>query len=453
MPFTLLNLSPLDGRYQSQTKPLQDYFSEYGLIKYRLCIEVEYYISLNEVLNFTTNLDEQNQKLIRDLYLEFDVNEAYKIKEIEKITNHDVKAVEYYLKEKIQQIDQDLPLEFIHFGLTSEDINNLAFSLMWKDALEKVYLHELQAILKSLKETALHFQAEPMLSLTHGQAATPTTFGKEMAVFYYRLNREIQKLQKIKYYGKFGGATGNLAAHQISYGETDWLGFAQKFVESLNLEYIPFTTQIVPADTLLEGYQAVQRVNLILLDLVKDLWLYISRGILSQKKIEGEIGSSTMPHKINPINFENAEGNLNLSNSVFSSLIQNLPISRMQRDLSGSTLIRNQGVALGHSFLALKNIQKGLGRITVNSQKMQTELQENPEILAEAVQTILRKNNYPNAYEKLKELTRGTRLSQGDIQKFVQDLEINEQDKQTLLGLTPEKYIGYSQRLVEKYLR
>ncbi|MFZ2189637.1 MAG: adenylosuccinate lyase [Candidatus Magasanikiibacteriota bacterium] len=447
---TLNSISPLDGRYSNQTDELQPYFSEMALMKYRLMVEVEYLILLSEEkgIKEVKPLSPALQKKLRAIYEKFSILEAKKIKKIEATTKHDVKAIEYYLQNKLLSLKLTVYLPFLHFAITSEDINNLAFSLMWQNGLNNVYLNSLLTIKKELTEMAKKFKSTAMLSMTHGQPATPTTVGKEIAVFVARINRQIKQLQNHKLLGKFGGATGTWAAHQIAYPKVDWLRLSTRFIKSLGLEPNLLTIQIEPHDSIAESYQNLARVNTILIDFCRDTWSYISRGVFVQKNKAGEIGSSTMPHKINPIYFENAEGNLGLANALLNHLTEKLPISRMQRDLTDSTVLRNQGVALGHSLLANKNILNGLSRLTVNEMQLKKELDDNPEVLAEAIQTILRKCGYNNAYEQLKELTRGQDMTLESIYKFVKILNIPKIEKQKLLKLTPKTYIGLTSKLV-----
>ena len=440
-------LSPLDGRYDKILKDLSVYFSEEALIKYRLRIEVEYLISLSheQTIKELPPLIEHDQNKLRTLYLEFNSLDAKKVKQIEKTTNHDVKAVEYFLQEKV---DKQLH-PWIHFSLTSEDVNNLAYSMMWRDGLKKVYLPFLIKINNRLLELSKEYKGDSLLSLTHGQPATPTTFGKELLVFHSRLQRQINQLENHHLLGKFSGATGTWSAHLVAYPNTDWRSFSKRFISSLGLEPNLITTQIEPHDSISESFHHIIRINSILIDLCKDIWFYISRGVLGQKRVKGEVGSSTMPHKINPIQFENAEGNLGISSCLLNHFTTKLPVSRMQRDLSDSTVIRNQGVALGHSYLALNNLLKGLLRITLNKQSTSKELNEHWETLGEAIQTVLRKTNTPNAYEQLKELTRGQTISQASVISFIKNLNISEKDKENLLKLTPENYVGLAPKLIE----
>ena len=440
-------ISPLDGRYGESVKVLSPYFSEAALMRYRLYIEIEYLIALSnekeikELDAFSNN----EQAKLRSIYQKFDAVAAERIKELELNTNHDVKAVEYYIQEKTKKSLHP----WIHFALTSEDVNNLSYSLMWKHGLDQIYFPELKSVLKGLKKLAKKYKNASMLSLTHGQSATPTTFGKELAVFCIRLERQLSKIKAHRLLGKFGGATGTWSAHLAAYPKVDWVKFTTRFIKSCGLEPNLITTQIESHDSLAESYQQMIRVNSILNDLCKDMWFYISRGILSQKRIKGEVGSSTMPHKINPIQFENAEGNIGIANSLLGYLSEKLPVSRMQRDLTDSTSLRNQGVALAHSYLSLKSISSGLNRITINKLKMNNELNDHWEVLAEAIQTVLRKSGQEDAYEKLKNLTQGQSINSTLIKNFVSDLKIPEKDKETLFSLNPENYTGLSSKLVD----
>ena len=440
-------LSPLDGRYASSVKDLNVFFSEAALMRYRIYIEIEYLIALSlekKIKEFPTITKNQVDEL-RKVYQKFDMGSAKKVKEIEAETNHDVKAIEYYLQQKTNKSFHP----WIHFALTSEDVNNLSYSLMWQHGLKQVYIPLLKSVDKELKKLAKRFRNAPMLSMTHGQPATPTTFGKELAVFQSRLNRKIQILKEHKLFGKFSGATGTWSAHLAAYPDVNWTRFSSRFVKSIGLKPNLFTTQIEPHDSMVESYQCISHVNSIMKDLCCDMWMYISRGILGQKKIAGEIGSSTMPHKINPIQFENAEGNIGISNAILDYLSGKLPVSRMQRDLTDSTTLRNQGSALGYSYLALKNILKGLGRITINKNKMSLELDSHWEVVSEAIQTILRKSGQSQAYEQLKELTRGESVNRKVLADYILKLNISEKDRDTLLSLTPKTYIGLSAKISE----
>jgi len=440
-------LSPLDGRYGNSVKDLAPYFSEAALMRYRLYVEIEYLIALSyeKQIKDLPVFSKNEQARLRRTYQDFNSAGAKKIKDIETTTNHDVKAIEYYIRGKIKKSLHP----WIHFALTSEDVNNLAYSLMWQHGLKHIYLVRLQLVFKELRKMAKKHKAAPMLSFTHGQPATPTTFGKEMAVFCSRLNQQINQLKTHKLLGKFSGATGTWSAHLSAYPKVNWIRFSSRFIKVLGLEPNLLTTQIESHDSNAESYQQVVRVNTILTDLCKDLWFYISRGIIGQKKVIGEVGSSTMPHKINPIQFENAEGNLGIANSLLNHLAVKLPISRMQRDLTDSTTLRNQGVALGHSYLAVQNIIKGLSRITINKLQMSAELNTHWEVVAEAVQTVLRKAGQQNAYEQLKTLTRGEAINAEIMAEFVSGLNIPDNDKETLLTLTPASYIGLAPKLVD----
>ena len=440
-------LSPLDGRYANSVKDLNVFFSEAALMRYRVYVEIEYLIALSfekKIIEFPTLAKNQIDGL-RKVYRDFDMDSAKKIKGIEAETNHDVKAIEYYLQQKTDKSFHP----WIHFALTSEDVNNLSYSLMWQHGLKQVYIPLLKSVDKELKKLANRFKNAPMLSMTHGQPATPTTFGKELAVFQSRLNRKIQLLKEHKLFGKFSGATGTWSAHLAAYPDINWTRFSSRFVRSIGLKPNLVTTQIEPHDSMVESYQYISHINSIMKDLCCDMWMYVSRGILGQKKIAGEIGSSTMPHKINPIQFENAEGNIGISNAMLDYLSDKLPVSRMQRDLTDSTTLRNQGSALGYSYLALKNILKGLSRVTINKNKMSSELDSHWEIVSEAIQTILRKSGQSQAYEQLKELTRGETVNRKVLADYILKLNIPEKDRDTLLSLTPQTYIGLSTKISE----
>lgn len=440
-------LSPLDGRYASSVKELNGFFSEAAVMRYRVYIEIEYLIALSfekKIEEFPALTKEQIENL-RKIYRSFDMESAKHIKEIESETNHDVKAVEYYIQQKTEKSFHP----WIHFALTSEDVNNLSYSLMWKHGLKQVYIPQLKSVNNELKKLAKRFKKAPMLSMTHGQPATPTTFGKELAVFYARLNNKIQLLKNQKLSGKLSGATGTWSAHLAAYPKVNWPHFSSRFIKSIGLKPNLITTQIEPHDSLVESYQCVAHINSIMKDLCSDMWLYISRGILGQKKVAGEVGSSTMPHKINPIQFENAEGNIGTSNAMLTHLAEKLPISRMQRDLTDSTTLRNQGSALGYSFLALKNILKGLTRVTIHKNKMSDELENHWEVISEAIQTILRKHGQSNAYEQLKELTRGEAINRKVLADYILDLDIPKEDKDMLLSLTPQTYTGVATKIFD----
>ncbi len=444
----LTSISPLDGRYNKAVEELTEYFSEPALMYYRIKVEIEYLIALGDEkgIKELPAFSKTEQIKLRNIYKNFNSSAAQKVKDIEEITNHDVKAVEYYLQGRLKKSLHP----WIHFALTSEDVNNLSYSLMWQDGLNQVYLPALKTVNKELKKLARKYKNVSMLALTHGQPATPTSLGKEFAVFAGRLQRQLQHIKSHRLLGKLSGATGTWAAHVTAYPNINWISFSKRFVKSLGLEPNLITTQIESNDSLAESYHNLIRVNTILLDFCRDVWLYISRGVFGQKTKSGEVGSSTMPHKVNPIQFENAEGNLGIASAYLSHLAQTLPVSRMQRDLSGSTIIRNQGVPVAHSLLACKNIVKGLDRLTVNRKKIQEELDNHWEVLAEAIQTTLRKSGDRLPYERLKNLTRGQKITQEDIQAFVQSLDLPKKEKQTLLDLTPENYTGLAARIVEE---
>ena len=444
----LTSISPLDGRYNKAVEELTEYFSEPALMYYRIKVEIEYLIALGDEkgIKELPAFSKTEQIKLRNIYKNFNSSAAQKVKDIEEITNHDVKAVEYYLQGRLKKSLHP----WIHFALTSEDVNNLSYSLMWQDGLNQVYLPALKTVNKELKKLARKYKNVSMLALTHGQPATPTSLGKEFAVFAGRLQRQLQHIKSHRLLGKLSGATGTWAAHATSYPNINWISFSKRFVKSLGLEPNLITTQIESNDSLAESYHNLIRVNTILLDFCRDVWLYISRGVFGQKTKSGEVGSSTMPHKVNPIQFENAEGNLGIASAYLSHLAQTLPVSRMQRDLSGSTIIRNQGVPVAHSLLACKNIVKGIDRLTVNRKKIREELDNHWEVLAEAIQTTLRKSGDRLPYERLKNLTRGQKITQEDIQAFVQSLDLPKKEKQTLLDLTPENYTGLAERIVEE---
>lgn len=443
----LLKLSPLDGRYESLTKSIAGCFSEKALIIQRVKIEIEYLIALGDepTVIEPEKFTEQEKTGLRNIYKNFSTEDAKSVKQIEAETNHDIKAVEYFLRTKTDEKIHP----WIHFALTSEDVNNLAYTLMWKNGLSDVFLPKLEDIQKQLDKMAKTFSAATMLAMTHGQPALPTTFGKELTVFYKRIERQLNQLLSHTPCGKLNGAVGTWAAHSAAYPQTDWVQFSTSFVDSLGLEPNLITTQIEPHDSLVESIHQIIRVNTILLDLCRDFWLYISRGILTQKKVATEIGSSTMPQKINPIQFENAEGNLGMSNALFNHFAEKLPVSRMQRDLSDSTVQRNLGTALGYTYIALENIQLGLTKIDVNPSQMEKEIERRWEVLGEAVQTLLRKSGNPDAYEILKEKIRGKQLTDKKYKELVKSLPLAETDKKRLLELTPKNYLGLAKKLVK----
>jgi adenylosuccinate lyase len=447
---TLLALSPLDGRYASKVDALRPIFSEYGLIRARIKVEVEWLLALAAepgIVELAPFAPAEIQKL-RALADDFSVEQAARVKEIERTTNHDVKAVEYFIKEQLKDDAALGPaLEFVHFACTSEDINNLSYGLMLSEARRTVLLPSLEGVAGSLRALA-HAQADqPMLSRTHGQTASPTTLGKELANVVARLERQIRQIAGVELTAKINGAVGNYNAHVVSYPDVDWQGFAQRFVEGLGLVFNPYTTQIEPHDNVAELGDASRRANTILIDLSRDIWGYISLGYFKQKLKEGEIGSSTMPHKVNPIDFENAEGNFGVANALFEHFSAKLPISRWQRDLTDSTVLRGLGTAFGHSQVALDSLAKGLGKLTVNPERLDADLDAAWEVLAEAVQTVMRRHGLPNPYEQLKALTRGQGITADSMRSFVESLDLPAEDKQRLRELTPGRYTGLAAAL------
>ncbi len=441
----LTALSPIDGRYAAKTRSLTPYFSEFALIQYRVRIEVEYFIALCEQgLPQLSAIDAKIFPSLRSIYQSFTLADAEKVKATEKITNHDIKSVEYFLKEKFETLGLAPYLEFIHFGLTSQDINNTAIPLSLKEAHETVVFPALQSVLGKLKECAVAWRAIPMLALTHGQPASPTNMGKEMGVFVYRLEEQLSLLAQIPFSAKFGGATGNFNAHHVAYPTHDWLAFAEQFVEeTLGLKRARFTTQIENYDYLAAYFDALKRINTILLDFAKDVWQYISMGYFGQKIQKNEVGSSAMPHKVNPIDFENAEGNLGIANALLEHLAAKLPISRLQRDLTDSTVLRNLGTPLAHVLIATQSLEKGIGKLTLNETNIAADLEANWAVVAEAIQTILRREGYPKPYEALKELTRtGEKITQRTIHVFIDGLALSEDLKVELKQITPYNYTG-----------
>jgi len=451
----IIAVSPLDGRYKGKTQDLADYFSEFALFKYRTKVEVEWFIFLCNTIKLsgTRVINEEEIKFIREIESYFDITSAKKVKHIESETNHDVKAVEYYLKEALSNSSLSDLSEYIHFGCTSEDINNTAYALMLKSSRDKVATEYLRKIIEKTKELAERYASNAMLSLTHGQTASPTTVGKEFANVAARLDYFYEKIQNHQFKGKFNGATGNFNAHYSAVKTTDWIKYSQDFLKVLELDPNLMTTQIEPHDNTIEYLLMFSQINVILIDFSRDIWQYISRSVFTQKLKAGEIGSSTMPHKVNPIDFENAEGNLGLSNSLIYHLAQKLPISRMQRDLSDSTVLRNLGTVFAYDLIAFQSLLKGLDKIELNPKNLLKELQDNPEVLAEAIQTVMRLEGIERPYEKLKELTRGRRITLEEIREFIQKLELNEKTKQNLLELSPETYTGLATELTNKYLK
>ena len=437
-------ISPIDGRYASKVSQLSQYFSEAALIKYRVRVEVEYYISLSKVLPQLSNVTEAHYKELRNIHINFNDNDAERVKEIEKTTNHDVKAVEYFIKEKLAGTDLKEQLEFIHFGLTSQDINNTAVPLSLRDAIEDVFLPELNEVISELNAFAIEWKDIPMLARTHGQAASPTRLGKEIMVYADRLKEQYNGLISTPFSAKFGGATGNFNAHFVAYPNIDWVEFANEFVDdTLGLTRSQITTQVEHYDNLARLFDALKRINTILIDLNRDVWTYISMDYFKQKIKEGEIGSSAMPHKVNPIDFENSEGNLGIANALFEHLAGKLPISRLQRDLTDSTVLRNVGVPIAHSLLAIKSLQKGLSKLIINENKIKADLDDNWVVVAEAIQTVLRRENFPKPYEALKELTRkNEKVTSQSIAEFIDNLSVSESIKTELKAITPFNYTG-----------
>ncbi|MCC5811938.1 MAG: adenylosuccinate lyase [Ectothiorhodospiraceae bacterium] len=445
----LTAISPVDGRYGNKTDALQPIMSEYGLIRHRVVVEVRWLQALaaEPGIAEVPPLSDDARRYLDRLVSDFDLADAEVIKQIERTTNHDVKAVEYFLKQRMRDNPELAALtEFVHFACTSEDINNLAYGLMLRSAREKVLLPSLDRIEKQLTSMAHSLADVPMLSRTHGQSASPTTLGKELANVAYRLRRQRQQVAAVPLLGKINGAVGNYNAHWVTYPEVDWPGFARRYVESLGLEWNPYTTQIEPHDYVAELFDALARANTILIDFSRDVWGYISLGYFKQNLVEGEIGSSTMPHKVNPIDFENAEGNLGMANAVFGHLAGKLPISRWQRDLTDSTVLRNLGVGMAHSLIAYEALLKGMGKLAVNEERLAVDLDGNWEVLAEAIQTVMRRYGIEEPYEKLKALTRGKRVDQAGMQAFIQTLELPEAVKQELQELTPARYVGNAGR-------
>ena len=442
----LTAISPIDGRYRGKTEPLSEYFSEYALVKYRVRVEIEYFITLCELpLPQLQDFDHALFELLRDIYRNFTMADAQRVKDIESVTNHDVKAVEYFIKEKLDQMGGfDKYKEFIHFGLTSQDINNTSVPLSIKEALDNVYLPLLEELIEQLNDYAEVWKNVPMLAKTHGQPASPTRLGKEIMVYVYRLEEQVRALKDIPVTAKFGGATGNFNAHHVAYPQYDWREFANLFVsEKLGLEREQYTTQISNYDWLAGLFDAMKRINTIIIDLDRDFWMYISMDYFKQKIKAGEVGSSAMPHKVNPIDYENSEGNLGIANAVLQFLAQKLPVSRLQRDLTDSTVLRNVGVPMGHSLIAFQSTLKGLRKLILNEDKLHEDLENTWAVVAEAIQTILRREAYPNPYETLKQLTRtNQKMTAQTIHDFIQTLDVSVEVKDELMTITPWNYTG-----------
>ena len=439
---TLTAISAIDGRYRKQVQHLDEYFSEYALMKYRVQVEIEYLFFLSRKKFFS--LSPKTVKHLNGIKEKFSLEQAQAIKEIEATTNHDVKAVEYFLKKELEKTGETDAREWVHFGLTSQDINNTSIPLLWKHAMEFEYLPALLNLNTQFKLLAANWQDVPMLARTHGQPASPTRLGKELMVFVERIQNQMDQLIAIPFSAKFGGATGNFNAHSIAFPKTDWIKFANQFVEGvLGLQRAQFTTQIEHYDNLAAHFDAMKRINNILIDLCRDIWTYISMDYFKQKIRKGEVGSSAMPHKVNPIDFENAEGNLGVANSLLEHLSAKLPISRLQRDLTDSTVLRNIGVPFAHTIIAVRSIEKGLNKLVLNEASINQDLEENWAVVAEAIQTILRRENYPNPYEALKELTRGnSKINKESIHGFIDSLKVNATLKKELKRISPHNYTG-----------
>ena len=449
--FALTAISPIDGRYADKVEALRPIFSEYGLIHFRVLVEVRWLqaLAVHPLIPEVSPFSKSANELLNTIVTDFSLADAQRVKDIEKTTNHDVKAVEYLLKEKIAGCAElEQVSEFIHFACTSEDINNLSYALMLQ-AGRLVILEQQNDCIAALKKLALETAEQPMLSRTHGQSATPTTVGKEFANVVARLSRQKQQLEAVALLGKANGAVGNYNAHAVAYPDVDWAEFAECFVESLGLQFNPYTIQIEPHDYIAEYFHALSRFNTILLDFNRDIWGYISLGYFKQRTIAGEVGSSTMPHKVNPIDFENSEGNLGIANAMFGFLAEKLPVSRWQRDLTDSTVLRNIGVGIAHTSIAIQASLKGISKLQINVEAIETDLNANWEVLAEPIQTVMRRYGVEKPYEKLKELTRGQRITADQLWIFIENLEIPEQDKVALLALTPRNYTGYAARLAK----
>ena len=442
---SLLAVSPIDGRYASKTESLGAYFSEFALIRYRVRVEIEYFIALCELpLPQLKDIDKSKYQAMRSIYLDLTPEQAMEVKEIEKTTNHDVKAVEYFIKRHFHEFGLDKWSEFVHFGLTSQDINNTSQPLMLKEALEDVYMPALNEVLNMVSGMAEQWKDVPMLAKTHGQPASPTRLGKEFKVFQVRLQEQLRQFALLTYPAKFGGATGNMNAHKVAFPDIDWISFGDRFVDSLGLKRSFPTTQIEHYDNLAAIFDCLRRINTILIDMSRDIWTYISMEYFKQKVNKNEVGSSAMPHKVNPIDFENAEGNLGMADAVFTFLSMKLPISRLQRDLTDSTVLRNVGVPLSHGLIALASLKKGLGKLILNEDAIQADLHRNWAVVAEAIQTILRREGYPNPYETLKTLTRtGGAIDENTIETFIDGLDVSESVKSELRDITPWTYTGF----------
>jgi len=441
---TLTAISPIDGRYRRQVAHLNEYFSEFALIKYRVIVEIEYFLFLADKKFFKLPL--KSRQAFKKVAENFSLDDAQQIKQIESVTNHDVKAVEYFLKEQLEKAGGAEAKEWIHFGLTSQDINNTSIPLSWKHCMEHEYLPALMNLQNNLQQLATQWANISMLARTHGQPASPTKLGKEIMVFVERMDNQVKLFSHIPYSAKFGGATGNFNAHNIAFPGKDWVKLGNEFVETvLGLQRLQFTTQIEHYDYLAAHFDAIKRINTILVDLCRDIWTYISMDYFKQKVKKGEVGSSAMPHKVNPIDFENAEGNLGIANALLEHLAGKLPVSRLQRDLTDSTVLRNLGVPVAHTFIAIKSLEKGLSKLVLNENKLKEDLENNWAVVAEAIQTVLRRENYPNPYEALKDLTRGNnQITKESIHTFINGLKVSAALKKELKSITPHNYTGVS---------
>lgn len=442
----LTAISPIDGRYRSKVDCLGDYFSEYALIRYRVRVEIEYLLALSALpLPQLQGMTEEKKAQLRNIYINIGEQEAARVKEIEQVTNHDVKAVEYFIKEELEKLGgMEAYKEFVHFGLTSQDINNTSVPLSIKEALERVYIPQVEELIAQLDSMAEEWKDVPMLAKTHGQPASPTRLGKEIRVFVYRLEEQLALLKGCKHSAKFGGATGNFNAHHVAYPEVDWRGFGDRFLaERLGLSREAWTTQISNYDHLAGVFDAMRRIHTVIMDLDRDFWMYISMEYFKQKIKAGEVGSSAMPHKVNPIDFENSEGNIGMANAVLGFLSEKLPVSRLQRDLTDSTVLRNVGVPFAHGLIAIQSTLKGLRKLILNKAAIESDLERSWAVVAEAIQTILRRENYPNPYEALKALTRtNAAIDAESIRNFIQELDVKEEIKEELLKITPHNYYG-----------
>ena len=447
---TLRSISPLGGRYAGQVEGLSDYFSEWALIRYRVLVEIEWLIMMSETREIThvRQFSEGETLFLRSILEGFDEKEASRVKKIEERTRHDVKAVEYYLRERLQETSLGDVQEAVHFCCTSEDINNLAYALMLKEGIEREWAPAAREVVRRVADMAEGLRDAAMLTRTHGQAATPSTMGKELAVFVYRWQRQLRQLEGAEYLGKFNGTVGSYDAHAIAYPGVQWEDVSKSFVERLGLVFNPLTTQIEPHDFMAEIFHILMRFNTILLDFDRDMWTYISLGYFRQKVVKDEVGSSVMPHKVNPIDFENSEANLGISNALLDHLASKLPVSRLQRDLSDSSAQRNIGTALGNSLVALKSTLRGISRVETDREAMRADLDDSWEVLAEAVQTVMRKAGYAQSYERMKDLTRGAKITRKEMEAFISGLDLPEDDKKRLLALTPATYVGLAARLV-----